>query len=136
MAVRPYILLCRHDCALSVISLTQHHSDAHIFHTCDSLPLPSVLPIQTHVEGSHAKTVTKDHRALPRLLCTCMSSVHYLTLRVTSIQIQLSSGHMKETLASHCSNRALNIRQQRTVREKALTKSQNTVFNMTMLAIF
>lgn len=47
--------------ALHGISLTQHHLNALIFHTCDSLPLP-VLPIQTHVEGSHAKTVTKDHR--------------------------------------------------------------------------
>lgn len=71
-----------------------------IFHTCDSLPppAPSVLPIQTHVEGSHAEMVTKDHRASPpppvhlHVLSQLLHTLKLSTVRVTSILIQLSSG--------------------------------------------
>lgn len=70
-----------------------------IFHTCDCPPSPSLcLPIQNHVEGSHAEMVTKDHRASPppllhlHVLSQLLNTLKLITVSVTSIQIQLSSG--------------------------------------------
>lgn len=64
--------------ALNEISLTRRCFDAPLFSTPVTLhPHPSVFfPIQTHVKGSHAKTVTKDHTASRAPACARSAARH------------------------------------------------------------
>lgn len=87
------------DCAMSGISLTQHHLDALYFpHLWLPHPPPSVLSIQTNVKGKPCESGNKRSQSIPsppvhlHILSQLLNTLKLITVRGTSIHIQLSSG--------------------------------------------